>query len=271
MTLLRHLSVRQRRPAWLRAYPTPAFWEPWHLAVLSHGGIGNAPHPITFMAPVSHPATPSSHPAFQLLLTFEQRTALGHLAPQMRLERTVPESLLSGCLTAVVPDLHLYWGTLRLHVQTHLNPTEGPELDAAAQAIRQEVQSRGLAPDPAFFPAQVTDEDTYAALARAILYVGLLAHSPFSMFMYCARSAYVPYGALVLNVAVPAAFHGGSREVILGLHVAAAQAVQVGGKGATAYVPVLDSEVTFSTLYAPDSAQSSRMRTAGKSSAVILQ
>lgn len=241
------------------------------MAVLGHGGLGNLPHPVSFMAPISHPATSSNDPAFLHLLQFERRTALGHLPPLMRLDRTVPDSLLADCLTVVVPDLHLYWGTLSAHATSHLNPKEEPEFNAVARAIRQEIQSRNLTPDPTFFPAQVTDEESYATLARAILFVALLANSPFSTFMYSARSTYVPYGALVLNISVPAAFHGGSREVILGLHVAGAQAVSVGGNAAVVYVPVLDSNVTFSTLYAPDAAQSTRMRAAGKSSAIVLQ
>jgi hypothetical protein len=243
------------------------------MAMLSHGGMGNAPPSVSLMADLYHPAKSQKNPAAQLLLTFEQRTLLRHLPAQMRLERTVPLSLLEECLAVVQPDLYLYWGDLTSHFRKHFNSTETPYLDAVCQAIRTEIQQRGGIVDPAVFPARVVDVDTYAALARAILFVGLLPRSPFNTLLYCARSpdGHVPYGALVLNIIVPTGLLG-DREVILGLHLAVADMVMVGkGSNTQLFVPVLSKAVHFSTLYAPDNAQSSRSRANGNSCSVILQ
>ncbi|MBB5293767.1 hypothetical protein HNQ10_000580 [Deinococcus metallilatus] len=268
--------MKMRLPAWRGHYPDADFWEPWHMAVLHHGGMGGSPPPVSVMADLYHPARPVNNPASRLLLTFEKRTLLGHLPPEMRLEHTVPQSLLDECLEAPVEDLHAFWGNLDSHVHKHVVPDEQPHLDAAARAIRGEVRRRGLDPDldPDFFPTAVTDAASYAALARAILFVALLANTPLRFHLYCARADFVPYAALTLNIDMPEAFlqaHGesGTREVVLGLHLAVAERLSLPRE--TLFVPILNREVNFSTLYAPKAAQSSRLRAGGRSSIVILQ
>lgn len=276
MTLAQHLTLGNRRAHWLRHYPTADFWEPWHLAVLSHGGMGNGPPPVTFMAPLYHPAEKHNNSAAQLLLNFEKRTLLGHLPGQMTLDRSVPNSLLEACVEAEISDLPLFWNDLPGHVEEHLNATEGPHLDAVARAVRKELRSRGvdISADPDVFPMAVTDSRSYAALARTLLLVALLPDTPFRWRAYCPRGDFVPYSALSLNIDVPEQFfvqHGesGQREVMLGLNLALAEVVStVAGQ---ALVPVLSSRVSFSTLFAPDRPESSRLRRPGSSSTVFLR
>lgn len=271
-----HLSLRQRLPVWKHWYPDAAFWEPWHMAMLSHGGIGNAPPPVTVMADLYHPAVKQNNPASSLLLTFEKRTLLGHLPAQMRLERTVPESLLTECLDAEPRDLEAFWGDLRGHVEKHVTPDEQPHLDEAARAVRAEMRARGIDPDvaPEFFPNAVTGDVSYAALARNILALALAPSSPLRLRLYCARASFQPYGALSLNIDVPEEFlhshrESGTREVTLGLNVAIADHVII--PEGDVFVPLLSEVVSFSTLYAPDRSTSSQSRWNGRSSRVILQ
>lgn len=276
MTDLTQLTLRLRLPVWRRHYPSAAFWEPWHMAVLSHGGVGHPPPPVTIMENLYHPARPRSNPASQLLLQFERRTLLGHLPASMRLERSVPLSLLSECMDVETADLHHFWGNLQGHVDKHLTAEELPHLDEAARAIRSEVRQRGLDPDrrPEFFPERVTDGLSYAALARAILFVACLRSSPLRLRLYCARSEYAPYAALSLNIDVSETFlhsHGepGGREVVLGLNLAVADRIE--GREGPIFVPVLSSAVDFATLFAPDQSLSTGLRAGGRSSSVILQ
>jgi len=246
------------------------------MAVLSHGGMGSSPPPVTFMSPLYHPAAKHSNPASALLLSFEKRTLLGHLPGRMTLDRIVPTSLLEACVEAEVDDLPLFWNDLPAHVHKHLNATESPHFDAVARAVGSELRSRGVntAADPDVFPVAVTDSRSYAALARTLLLVGLLPNTPFQWRAYCPRGSFVPYSALSLNIDVPEQFfiqHGesGQREVMLGLNVAVADVVNtVVGQ---ALVPVLSSRVSFSTLFTPTRTESSRLRCAGSSSTVFLR
>lgn len=270
------LSVRLRYPFWLRWYPTLQFWEPWHMAVLSHGGLGLGPPPVTVMAPLYHHSAKRDNPATKLLLDFEKRTLLGHLAPQVRLERTVPASLLEVCRDVVVEDLNAFWGDFTGHVRKHLVPDEIPHFDAAARAVRSAVRNLGFDPDTDLetFPLAVIDGDSYAALARAILFLAVLPQSPLGCRLYCARTEFVPYGALTLNIDVTERFlqaHGepGDREVTLGLNLAVAD--QVVTPAGQVFVPALQQDVSFSTLFAPDRKSSAQMRGNGRSSTVILQ
>lgn len=246
------------------------------MAVLQHGGMGQVPSPVTLMADLYHPAKPQANPASTLLLTFEKRTLLGHLPPEIRLQRTVLESLMDDCQDTPAASLGEFWGNLDSHVQKHLTSDEQPHLEAAARALRAEMQSRGvdLSLDPTFFPATVTDAASYAALARAILFLAVLPASPLRLRLYSARGDFVPYGALNLNIDVPEGFlqaHGeaGTREVVVGLALAIAERV-VTPKEAV-FVPILNQELYFSTLYAPDPPSSSRLRQRGRSGIVVLQ
>lgn len=278
MTAASHLGLRSRVAAWQQHYPTRAFWRAWHMAVLAHGGMGAAPPPVSVMDDLYHPARPLKNPASTLLLTFEKRTLLGHLPTETRLERTVPRSLLDACAGVADPrDLAAFWGDLSAHVARHLTPAEQPHLSAAARAIRAELRARGVDPDavPGFFPAAVTDLPTYAALARAILFLAVLPESPLGFRLYSASSSrYVPYDALTLNVDVTERFlqergESGEREVILGLPLAVAETVEV--PRARLLVPILGRLVFFGTLYAPDAPLSSRLRTPGRSATLYLQ
>lgn len=248
MMLSTQLSVRLRRSSWFVHYPNADFWEPWHMAVLHHGGMGGSPPPHTVMADLYHPARPQVNAASNLLLAFEKRTMLGHLPSELRLEKTVPQTLLDDCHDVFVEDLPHFWGNLDSHVRKHLNVDEQPHMAAAARAIRAEVRQRGLDPDavPGFFPTDVADTRSYAALARAILYVALLPHSPLRFRLYSARGDYAPYAALNLNIDVPESFlasHGedATQEVVLGVSLANAEKIDLGGN--TGFVPILGSWV----------------------------
>lgn len=248
------------------------------MALLAHGGLGNAPSPISVMGDLYHPARPQKNPASTLLLRFEKRTALGYLPAETRLERSVPRSLLEAC--AGVTDLEAlgnYWGNLESHVTDHLTAAEQPHLSACARAIRAEMRSRGVDPDSmsGFFPEAVTDLGSYAALARAVLYLAVLPDSPLRFRLYCAtNSPYVPFDALCLNIDVTERFlqqHGetGGREVILGLQLANGETVRLSGASVT--LPVLNKRVFFGTLHAPSTPLSSRLRTPGRSATLYLQ
>jgi len=276
VTAARHLSVSNRRASWLRQYPTAEFWEPWHMAVLSHGGLGSSPPPVTFMAPLYHPAVKHRNPASLLLLSFEQRTLLGYLPGQMTLDRGVPAALLEACIAAEVDDLAAFWNDLPGHVVKHLNAAEGPHLNAVARAVGQELRSRGVdtSLDPDVFPAAITDSRSYAALARMLLLVALLPDTPFQWRAYCPAGHFVPYSALTLNIDVPESFfvrygESGQREVMLGLNLAVAEVVST--MSGQVLIPVLSSRVSFSTLFAPTTPESSKVRRPGSSSQVFLR
>lgn len=253
------------------------FWKAWHLATLAHGGMGQPQPPVSVMADLYHPAKSLNNPASTLLLTFEKRTLLGRLPSETRLDRSVPRSLLDACATVSSGELGMYWGDLDGHVAKHLTPTEQPHLNAVARAIRAELQGRGAEVEnlPDFFPAQVTDAASYAALARAVLFLAVLPNTPLSFRLYCAHnSPYLPYDALTLNVDVTERFllsHGetGEREVMLGLQLAVADPVIL--EGTRLLIPVLNAEVSFGTLHAPSTPLSARLREAGRSATLYLQ
>ncbi|MFB9992647.1 hypothetical protein ACFFLM_11780 [Deinococcus oregonensis] len=277
MMAARHLSVRGRLKAWRRHYPDVAFWQAWHVATLAHGGMGQPQPPVSVMADLYHPARPLMNPASTLLIAFEKRTLLGRLPSETRLNRSVLRSLLEACATVPADDLAAYWGNLTSHVAKHLTPTEQPHLDAAARAVRVELRSRGanLESVPGFFPAAVTDAASYAALARAVLFLAVLPNSPLAFRLYCAQnSEYQPYDALTLNVDVTERFlqdrgETGAREVTLGLQLAVADPVTL--EGTRLLIPVLNREVSFGTLNAPSVPLSARLRTAGRSATLYLQ
>ncbi|GGO41466.1 hypothetical protein [Deinococcus humi] len=277
MTAARHLSVRNRLGAWRRHYPDLTFWKAWHLATLAHGGMGQPQPPVSVMADLYHPARPRINLASTLLLTFEKRTLLGRLPSETRLDRSVPRSLLDACATVPPGELGAYWGDLDRHVAKHLTPAEQPHLNAVARAIRAELRDRGADVEqlPDFFPAAVTDVASYAALARAVLFLAVLPNTPLSFRLYCAQnSKYQPYDALTLNVDASERFlhsHGetGEREVMLGLQLAVADPVTL--EGTRLLIPVLNTEVSFGTLYAPSTPLSARLREAGRSATLYLQ
>jgi hypothetical protein len=272
-----HLGLAARRAAWTAWYPEASFWQTWHMAMLNHGGMGNPPLPVSVMDDLYHPARPQRNPASTLLLNFEKRTLLGRLPPQTRLERTVPRSLLDACLRVRPEDLQPFWGNLGDHVGRHLTLDEQPHLTSAARAIRAEVRARGVDPDadPGFFPSAVTDVSSYAALARAILFLAVLAETPLACRLYCATNrSHAPPSALSLNLDVTESFlqshsEPSEREVVLGLHLAIAEAVAI--PAGNLYVPILNTEVSFSTLFAPTAPLSSRLRSSGRSAVVHLQ
>lgn len=276
MTLASHLSLHQRKAAWKIHYPGLDFWQNWHMAMLEHGSQ-HPPSSVSVMAPLYHPASPRRNPASDLLFSFEKRSLLSRLPSETRVEKTVPRSLLDACASATPQELAAFWGDLGDHFQRHAIPEELPSLNEAAQALRLEMQCRGRDPDsvPDFFPGAVADPFSYAALARAVLFLALIPGSPCRAELYCAsNSEYVPYDALTLNLILPESFlqgHGlgGRREVRLGLYLAASEQYQT--PLGSAIIPVLNHRVSFGTLFAPDLVTSSRLRQPGRSATLYLQ
>ncbi|WP_148231975.1 hypothetical protein [Deinococcus proteolyticus] len=179
-------------------------------------------------------------------------------------------------MTAPVSALGEFWGNLSGHHVKHTSPSEKPHLEACGRALLGEFRERNADPDllpPGFLPQHILNQDDYAALGRLILFMSLLPGVGFNFLLDSSRSDYQPYGALNLNIIVPNGFlgkHGesGDREIVLGLHLAIAERVSMGRSDA--YVPILSQDVFFSTLYAPDAAQSSRLRGHGRASTVVL-
>ena len=271
------LSSRTRFAAWLRHYPSAAFWQPWHMGVLHHGGVIASQPPVSVMTPLYHPASGPRSPASELLLRFEQRTVLGFLPNVIRFPVTVPRTLLSACAAFPPSGLNAFWGNLQTHVARHLSPQDQPSFDAAAQAVRAELRLRRIDPDgvPGFFPSAVTDADSYAALARALLYLATLPHSPLQLRLYCPQNAaFSPPSALSINIDVPLGFlsaHGqlATRELVLGLTLASSEVIHVPGGSVT--VPVLSAEINFATLFVAGAGLASQIRRAGYASTLFLQ
>jgi len=248
------------------------------MGVLNHGGVVASQLPVSTLAPLYHPASPAKNPASDLLLRFEQRTVLGALPSRVNLPVSAPRSLLSACAQVMDPlALSGFWGDLNGHASKHLTSDELPYLNAAAAAVRAEIRARRIDPDgiPGFFPVVVNDLPSYAALARALLYLAVLPRSPLRCRLYCPRNAaYAPPTGLTLNIDVPLAFLAGhgqlaERASVLGLTLASAETVVL--HGGTLLLPMLGQEIYFSTLFAPQSSLQAQLHQTGHSAALYLQ